>query len=95
MATLTLLNLSGPSGLALPHPQSRQQFLISIGGYASFMLPSLQRYTVVKMVMGSHVQTCQSLSQFTLYFHQVLAEHASVYDMKHLAAKLDVDYITE
>ena len=33
--------------------------------------------------------------QFTLYFHQVLAEHASVYDMKHLAAKLDTDYILE
>ena len=32
--------------------------------------------------------------QLTLYFHQVLSEHASVYDMKHLAGKLDVDYVS-
>lgn len=42
------------------------------------------------------LHTCNWLIlQFTLYFHQVLAEHASVYDMKHLAAKLDTDYILE
>ena len=38
---------------------------------------------------------CLSLYlQLTLYFHQVLSEHASVYDMKHLAGKLDVDYVS-
>ncbi|XP_064385924.1 KICSTOR subunit 2-like [Halichondria panicea] len=33
------------------------------------------------------------LAKFTLYFHDVLSEHASVYDMKHLSAKLDVDFL--
>ena len=32
--------------------------------------------------------------QFSLYFHQVLSEHASVYDMKHLSDMLDADYVT-
>lgn len=34
------------------------------------------------------------LAKFSLYFHQVLSEHASVYDMKHLSDMLDADYVT-
>lgn len=33
--------------------------------------------------------------QFTLYFHGVLAEHATVYDMKYLSGKLDFDYLSK
>ncbi|KAL5493618.1 hypothetical protein EMCRGX_G014822 [Ephydatia muelleri] len=34
------------------------------------------------------------LAKFTLYFHGVLAEHATVYDMKYLSGKLDFDYLS-
>ena len=68
MDTQTHLSLSGPSALVLPHPQSRQPSLISIGGYASFMLPFLQRY-VLAVILRSHVHVDLSVRLF--HFHSL------------------------
>ena len=40
--------------------------------------------------MSSHLLLSR---QFTLYFHGTLSEHSIVYNMKHLSAKIDRDYI--